>query len=127
MTLVLFEDGHAESERVGRAIAERLDVARYDVRVCGASALTVSDLLASTLYFFGAETPEAPAYAELARILKGINLAGRRAAFYGASGAAVAWLRALCADSELTAAHGDLVGRHPENSTLTAWLRAIAP
>jgi len=127
MTLVLYEDGRPDSERVGRAIAERLDAERYEVVLAGASVMSMSDMLASKLYFFGAETPDPRAYAEIARTLKGINLAGRRAAFFGATGAAVAWLRAMCADSELIAAHADLVGRRPENAALVAWLRGIAP
>lgn len=123
----MFEDGQPDSERVGRAIAERLDLERYDVIVMKASALDVSDLLAAGLYFFGAESPEPAPYAELARTLKGINLAGRRAAFFGATGAAVAWLRTMCIDSELGTAHADLIGRRPEGSALVAWLRGIAP
>ncbi|MDA8424739.1 MAG: hypothetical protein M0Z80_01260 [Treponema sp.] len=125
--LVLYEDGRPDCERLGLAIAERLDAERYEVLACGASVLSVSELLASKVYIFGAETPGAPSYGELARILKGINLAGRRAAFFGATGAAVAWLRAICADSEVLAAHADLVGRRPESAALAAWLRGIAP
>ncbi|HUW42535.1 MAG TPA: hypothetical protein VMV90_16135 [Rectinemataceae bacterium] len=125
--LVLYEDEKPDSERLGLAIAQRLDAERYEVLACGASALSVSELLASKVYIFGAEAPEAPSYGELARMLKGINLAGRRAAFFGATGAAVAWLRAICADSEVLAAHADLVGRRPESAALAAWLRGIAP
>jgi len=125
--LVLYEDEKPDCERLGLAIAQRLDSERYEVLACGASVLNVSELLASKVYIFGAEAPEAPSYGELARMLKGINLAGRRAAFFGATGAAVAWLRAICADSEVLAAHVDLVGRRPESAALAAWLRGIAP
>jgi hypothetical protein len=126
-TLVLYEDDRPDCERLGLAIAERLDPERYETVVSGVSAMKVSDLLASKLLILGAEAPEAPSYGELARMLKGINLAGRRAAFFGATGAAVAWLRAICADSEVQAAHADLVGRRPESAALAAWLRGIAP
>ncbi len=126
-TLVLYEDDRPDCERLGLAIAERLDSERYEVVACGAAAMNVSDLLASKLYILGAEAPESPSFTKLARMLKGINLAGRRAAFFGATGAAVAWLRAICADSEVQAAHADLVGRRPESAALTAWLRGIAP
>ena len=66
----------------------------------------------------------APSFAELARVFKGINLAGRKVAFFGSSGAAVAWLRGICADTEVSVAHSDFIGR-PEPAALAAWLRGV--
>jgi hypothetical protein len=123
--LVLFEDGKPEIERQARAIAERLGGQGREVAVSSASSVSVSDLLAAGLYLLGADSPAAPAYAELARIFKGVNLAGRKAAFFGSTGATVAWLRGICADTEVTAAHSDLVGRF-EQGALAAWLKAVS-
>lgn len=125
-TLVLFEDSKPDIERAAGEIAERLDAERHEVTLKSASEVTISEILASSLYILGSESPDAAAYRELARVFKGINLAGRRAAFFGASGSAVAWLRSLCADTEVSAAHADLVGRRPDHAALAAWLRGIA-
>ena len=65
-------------------------------------------------------------YAEIARVVAGMNLAGRKAAYYGASGAAVAWLKGIVADSDLQAAGADLVAPRPDPQALAAWLRNIA-
>jgi flavorubredoxin len=126
MALVLYEDGHPEIERVARSIAERIEGGGREARVRAASSATIPDLLAAGLYVVGAETAEAPSFAEVARVLKGVNLAGRKAAFFGASGAVVARLRSLCADTEVAAAHADLVGRRIEGPAIAAWLRGIA-
>jgi hypothetical protein len=123
--LVLFEDGKPEIERQARAISERLLEQGRDVALSSASGVSVSDLLAAGFYLLGADAPSSSAYAELARIFKGLNLAGRKAAFFGSSGATVAWLRGICADTEITVAHADLVGR-PDQSALAVWLKGVA-
>jgi hypothetical protein len=122
--LVLFEDGKPEIEKLARVIAERLEDQGREVDVKNASEVGISELLAARLYLLGADAPASAAYAELARVFKGINLAGRRAAFFGASGSAVAWLRGLCVDTEVSAAHSDFIGR-PEPSALAAWLKGV--
>jgi hypothetical protein len=122
--LVLFEDGKPEIERQARAIAERLGDQGRDVAVKPASSVEIPEILEAKLYLLGADSPASGAYVELARIFKGINLAGRRAAFFGSTGAAVAWLRGLCADTEVSAAHTDFIGR-PEPSALAAWLKVV--
>lgn len=122
--LVLFEDDSPEVEKQARAIAARLDELGFPVAVEVASSIGISDVLAASFYLLGAEHPLSPSYAELGRLLKGMNLVGRKAAFFGSSGSAVAWLRGLCADTELSAAHVDFIGR-PESAPLAAWLKGV--
>jgi hypothetical protein len=122
--LILFEDGKPEIERQARAIAERLEEQGREVTVKGASSVGISEILAAGLYLLGADSPASEAYAELARVFKGMNLVGRKAAFFGSSGAAVAWLRGLCADTEVAVAHSDFIGR-PEPPALAAWLKGV--
>lgn len=123
--LVVFEDGSPETERVALIIAESIQAQGRETMLRAASAASIPDILAAGLYVLGAETTQAPSYGEFARVLRGVNLAGRKTAFFGASGAAVARLRAMCADTEATSAHADLVGRHVEGVAITAWLRGI--
>jgi len=124
--LVVFEDGFPEIERVARAIAERVGGGGRSPAARAAPGTTIPAPLAAGLSVFGAETTDAPSFGEIARALKGMNLAGRKAAFFGSSGAAVAALRAMCVDTEVAAAHADLVGRKLEGTALSAWLRGIA-
>lgn len=125
-TLIVYEDGRPELERTARSIAERLDASRHEARVRAASAVTIPEILASSLFFFGADAPASPSYAEIARVVAGMNLAGRKAAYYGATGAAVAWLKGMVADADLQAAGADLVAPRPDPQALAAWLRNIA-
>ena len=122
---MIFEAGAIENEKIARAIAERLGEAGRDVDVKSSSEAAATDLLAARLYVLGAEGPNAPTYGVLSEALKGLNLAGRRAAFFGSSGAAVAWLRAICEDTEVSSAHADLVGRRPEPTAVAAWLKGV--
>jgi len=123
-TLVLFEDGKPEIEREAKAIADRLEEQGRMASVKSASSIAISDILSADLYLFGADAVGSAAFGELARLLKGINLASRKVAFFGSSGAAVAWLRGLCTDTELTVAHSDFIGR-PEPAALSAWLKGV--
>jgi Flavodoxins len=122
--LVLF-DGGPDNERDAKAIAERLESLGRSVVLEPVSQASVSQVLAADFYVLGAEAPGSPSYAELARVLKGMNLAGRRAAFFGPTGATVAWLRSLCADTEVAFARSDLVGRRPDPSAVSSWLKAV--
>jgi hypothetical protein len=122
--LILFEDEKTEIEREARALAERLGEQGRDSTVKAVSGVGISEILASGLFLVGADAPGSSSFAELARIFKGINLAGRKIAFFGSSGAAVAWLRGLCVDTEISVAHSDIIGR-PEPAALSAWLKGV--
>lgn len=124
VALILFEDGKPEIERTARAIAERLDGQGRGATVKSASSAEISEILASGLFLLGADSSAPPSYTELARVFKGVNLAGRRVAFFGSSGAAVAFLRGLCVDTEVTVAHSDFIGR-PEPAALATWLKGV--
>jgi hypothetical protein len=123
--LVVYEAGASENEKTARWIAERLGEAGRDVAVKSSAEAMATDLQAARLYVLGAEGPNAPSYGALALALRGLNLAGRKAAFFGGSGAAVAWLRSICEDTEVTAAHADLVARRPEPTAVSAWLKLV--
>jgi hypothetical protein len=123
--LILVEDGKFDIDKIAREVSERIDSERFDICSRKASEVEIADVLAAGLFVLGADAPNAPSFAELSRVMKGINLAGRRAAFFGSSGAAVAWLRGLCADSDVSAAHADLVCKRPDRTALAAWIKAI--
>jgi hypothetical protein len=122
--LILIESGKPEIEREARAIADRLEEQGRGALVKEASDVEISEILAASLYVLGADSAFSPSFSEMARIFKGINLAGRKVAFFGSSGAAVAWLRGLCVDTEATVAHSDFIGR-PEPAALSAWLKGV--
>ncbi len=124
-TLVVWQDGHPELERMARTLGEKLEGMGIDPVVRMASEVSIPDMLAASSYLFGADEAGNLSYGEVARLLRGINLAGRPAAFFGANGAAIAWLRDITKDSELVAASIDLVGSKPESSAIASVLRSF--
>ena len=124
-TLVVWQDGHPELERMARTLGEKLEGMGIDPVVRMASEVSIPDMLAASSYLFGADEAGNLSYGEVARLLRGINLAGRPAAFFGANGAAIAWLRDMTKDSELVAASIDLVGPKPESSAIASVLRSF--
>lgn len=125
-TLIVFEDGKPELERVAGLIAASLNADTHDVRVRAASLVTIPEVLASGFYLFGSSAAASPSYAEIARILKGINLAGRRAAYFGPSDKALEAFKAMAADTGLRTAGPDLVDPRPEVETVAAWLSGLS-
>ncbi|HUX37309.1 MAG TPA: hypothetical protein VMV44_05345 [Rectinemataceae bacterium] len=125
-TLIVWQDGHPELERMAAYLGEKLAGTQRDVIVRMASAVTIPEVLAASSYLFGADAAGSDSYDEIARLMRGINLAGRAAAFFGTNGAAVAWLREMTKDAELITTTADLVGTRPDQNSVAAILRAFA-
>jgi len=124
--LIIFQDGRPELERTAKGMGERLAADEREVLVLPAGSVTIPQMLAATFLVFGADEAETESYGEVARLLGGMNLAGRKAAYFGSNGAAIAWLKGLTADSELGQAGADLLGAKPEPSALAAWVRSLS-
>jgi hypothetical protein len=124
-TLIVYEDGKPDLERSAMLIASELSAGTHAVQLRAASAVSIPEILAARLFFIGAESAEKPSFAEMSRVLTGINLAGRTAAFFGPSKAAVAALRAMTADSDIKAPGPDLVNPRPEPELVSAWLHSV--
>lgn len=70
--------------------------------VRNAAEFTPVDILPADAYFFGCEKAKPASFAELERVLKGVNLAGRPCGlFSSASNEAIDYLRTMVRDSEL--------------------------
>ena len=124
-TLIVFQDGRADLERTAKSLSDRLESDKCEAIVKAASQVTIPEILAAKSLVFGADEAGSASYAEIARVLAGINLAGRRVAFFGTNGAAVAWLKNMAADSELGPIGTDLVGSKPDPASIAAWVRSI--
>jgi len=93
--LMIIEDGRELLETMAKEAKTQLDsVAAVKIRT--ATEVAVADILASDAYAFGVDNADALAWAELRRILQGMNLAGRKALFFtGKSGGADSLKKAL--------------------------------
>lgn len=97
--LVAYPDPDRELEAAAKELASALKSAASDIRLLPASKLDAPQLLAAGWAFFGVGDAADPAWDELRRVLKGVNLAGRTVGAFSRDGEAAAFL-AHFADSE---------------------------
>lgn len=123
-TLIVYEDSEEDLAKTARDMERLAASAGAAVRLRAASSVTVSEILASSLFVFGARAPDSPSYAELRRLFRGINLAGRRAAFFGSPGSkGVESLKRSLEDTDISLSGQDLdVASGP--AAVTAWFTA---
>ncbi len=99
----------------------------HRVALRAAAEVSVPDVLAADGFFFGAETPASSEFAELARILECVNLAGRGCGLYTHSSLkALDYLGLMIRDSELKACPDRIqLSANPDDVTLSAWVDSI--
>jgi len=113
--LVVFEDGKKPLE----AIADNIKTAIGDkaqVKIRSTSEMAIAELLASDAYAFGVEDSASPSWTELKRLLKGMNLAGRKAGYFSLAEGQAEGLKKAFKDADLKPAGPDLVNS-PNNNT----------
>jgi len=98
--VLILVDGAQTTRKVADRIAAGLKGLR--VVMMEAADFAATDLLPADVCFIGCETPKPANFAELERILRGINLAGRPCGLFSpASKPAVAYLQTIVNDAEL--------------------------
>jgi hypothetical protein len=132
--LITWAPDAPENRRIVEALRGAFDAAEFTVAVRLAAETAVPDLALAALILFGVQKTgqaELPGeYAELARSLKGVTLAGRTAAVFsmGAERAA-ARLRKLLKDTEVSLRDDDPVFTDPKlgkHGEITDWARKIS-
>lgn len=99
-TVLIVYDRLAALEIVARRIEAALSGAH--VVVMDAVDFSAADLLPADAYFLGSESGRPASFAELERVLRGINLAGRVCGLFSlASPAGIEYLRGIIRDAEL--------------------------
>lgn len=111
--LVAYPDPDRELEAAAKALASALKGAAKDVRLLPASKLDAPQLLATGWAFFGVDDAADPAWNELKRVLKGVNLAGRAVGAFSRDGEAETFLAAFADAEPRTDAHEGLDGLAP--------------
>lgn len=93
--LMVVEDGRDVLESMAKEAKTHLE-AKAAVKIRSATEVAVADILAADAYAFGVDNADAMAWAEVRRILQGMNLAGRKALFFsGKTGGADVLKKAL--------------------------------
>lgn len=105
--LLVFEDERDALDAVAKQVKKALGATAI-VKARSASEVAVAEILAADAYIFGVDNPDARVWAEVRRLLHGMNLAGRKAAFYSGTKGATKVLKAAFAPSELRVVEPDL-------------------
>lgn len=102
-TLIVYEDSQKDLETVALALKSSLVEAGCTVKLRAASEVSIPEVLGAQVYFFGVNSRDMPSWAELNRLFKGINLAGRHVSFFSKNGSdAPALLAMALADTEIS-------------------------
>lgn len=105
--LLVFEDERDTLDAVAKQVKKTFGATAI-VKARSASEVAVAEILAADVYIFGVDNADARVWAEVKRLLHGMNLAGRRAAFYSSAKGATKGLKAAFAPSELKVVEPDL-------------------
>ena len=98
-TVLIIVDGSDRIRAVGTAIGRSLSDCK--VVVMDAADFAATDLLPADACFIGCETPNPHGFAELVRVLKGINLAGRPCGLFSLDSAqSIEYLRSTVRDAD---------------------------
>ncbi len=106
--LVVYEDGHESIVQAAKSAKERL-AAKMAVQLRPLSELSIPEILSADAYVFAISDFNAPAWAELKRVMSGINLARRPAASIAVAKSHALALKRHCAPAELSFSAPDLV------------------
>jgi flavodoxin len=100
--LIIYDSSSKDLHEAAKQVKGALDSDAYTVKIRIASETQVKEVLAADAFFFGAERNKSPEYAEIERLLRGVNLAGRPCGFFTTGKTdGEAYLRRICADAEL--------------------------
>jgi len=97
--VLIITDGTPGLEAAVESMKKSTDDVLFAVRL--AADFTPTDLLPADAFFFGCGSARPASFAELERVLKGINLAGRPCGLFSlASQEAIEYLRSIVRDAE---------------------------
>ncbi len=118
--LLVCEDGQPSLDTVAGTIQSAIK-GPYVVKLRLASEVSIQEVLAADGYLFGVAKADAAAWIELRRLLKGINLAGRQAAFFTGDVRESALVRDAFKDAGLSVSDPDLLIKN--GADVSAWVR----
>jgi len=124
--LIVYEASCEPLKKVAQKIQNSASKAAQ-VTLRAAPEVRIPDVLAADTFFFGAETPSSPEYAEVDRILECANLSGRCCGLYTHSSLkALDYLSGMILDSGLKACPDRIqLSANPDDVTLSAWVDSI--
>ena len=120
--LLVCEDGNATLETAAGMIQSAI-TKKHEVKLRPASAVSIQEVLAADCFLFAVDEADSEVWKELRRLFKGINLAGRRAAFLSSKPGKAEKLRDAFKDASLAAGYPDFLVR--KNEDVAAWVRKV--
>jgi hypothetical protein len=118
--LLVCEDGQSTLDTAAGTIQSAIN-GSHEVKLRSASKVSIQEVLAADSYLFGVGKADSAAWTELRRLFKGINLAGRKAAFFAGDIRESATLREAFKDAGLYVNGPDLLVK--KGVDVAAWVR----
>jgi hypothetical protein len=118
--LLVCEDGQSALDAAAGTIQSAIN-GSHEVKLRLASEVSIQEVLAADCYLFGVGKADSAAWTELRRLFKGINLAGRQAAFFAGDARESTTLREAFKDAGLSVSDPDLLVR--KGADAAAWVR----
>ena len=132
--IIIYSPENTEIKDSSNRLAERFDKDLYSVTVKNASGTEIPEIAASDIILFGSMDSEKEIqtkdYKELARALRGISLAGRKAALFSISSEeTIDYLRDMIKDTELAVPVKGLLfsknGKPVKEKNIEKWIDKI--
>jgi hypothetical protein len=120
--LLVCEDAQPTLDAAAGTIQNAINPS-HEIKRRLASEVSIQEVLAADCYLFGVTKADSHAWKELRRVFQGINLAGRRAAYFTGDRSEAALLRKAFRDAELDAYEQDLYLNGAYDCS--AWVRAV--
>jgi len=117
--ILVVHDGTADLEKVAAELKKQCAGALVIIR--SGVDFTATDLLPADAFFFGCASSKPASFAELERVLKGINLAGKPCGLFALEGGKpIMYLQSIVKDADLAVNPATRVSSSVEN--LGAWV-----
>jgi hypothetical protein len=112
----------AAAQRIGKTAS-----ANASVKIRAARDVAIPDILLADAFFLGSENQPPAEYAEIERICKGINLAGRPCAFFSQNSAkAFDYLSFIMKDTDACISFERILfSINPDDGTLSSWVDSV--
>ncbi|OHD80517.1 MAG: hypothetical protein A3J97_09770 [Spirochaetes bacterium RIFOXYC1_FULL_54_7] len=118
--LLVCEDGQPSLNAVAGTMQSAIN-GSHEVKLRLASEVSIQEVLAADCYLFGVGKADSAAWTELRRLFRGINLAGRQAAFFAGDIRESALLRDAFKDAGLVVSDPDLLVK--KGADASVWVR----
>ena len=123
--VLIVTDENDSINQIAQILKSTLEACNYDVQICCANDFEGTDLLRSSAFFMGCNTPNPDSFSYIQEILDHINLASRRCGIFSVNEEALKYLRDILNDSEAVCKELLFVNEKTDEPAVEKWAKEI--